>query len=146
MGADIFMIVTGFIGAVEAPPYNYLWWVISSGAFLAILGSLLTEYSASAKRRNGRVNSLFQTLRNILIVLWICYPIVWILGAEGFRVISVGWETLCYAVLDLCAKVGFGFVVVSAGNETLAQASNSDRIMETTHSYMQSEERERSPY
>ncbi|BAY09002.1 bacteriorhodopsin [Calothrix sp. NIES-2098] len=146
MGADIFMIVTGFIGAVEAPPYNYLWWLISTGSFLAILGSLLTEYSASAKRRNGRINSLFQTLRNILIVLWICYPIVWILGAEGFHVISVGWETLCYSVLDVCAKVGFGFVVVSAGNETLAQASNSDRIMETVHSYMQSEEREQSPY
>ncbi|MEH2169197.1 MAG: hypothetical protein V7K41_21565 [Nostoc sp.] len=36
--------------------------------------------------------------------------------------------------------------ITSAGNETLAQASNSDRIMQAVHSYMQSEERERSPY
>lgn len=141
IGADIFMIVTGAIATIEGRPENYLWWVISTGSFLAILGSLFTEFSASARRRNGKVNKLFQTLRNILTVLWICYPIVWLLGAEGFRVISVGWETLCYAVLDLFAKVGFGFVLVSASNETLAQASNSNKIMETAHSYMQSDER-----
>lgn len=137
MGADIFMILTGLVATLERAPRNYLWYVISCGAFLAILASLLTEFSASAKRRNGKVNSLFQTLRNVLIVLWFCYPIVWILGPEGFHAINPGVETLCSAVLDLCAKVGFGFIVVSASNETLAQASNSNRIMETVHSYME---------
>ncbi|MGI8502265.1 MAG: bacteriorhodopsin, partial [Hassallia sp.] len=75
-----------------------------------------------------------------------CYPIVWILGPEGFRAINPGLETALYAILDLCAKVGFGFILVSASNETLAQASNSDRILETAHSYMQSEETEQNPY
>lgn len=140
IGADIFMIVTGAIATLEGRPENYLWWIISTGSFLAILGSLLTEFSASARRRNGKVNSLFLTLRNVPIVLWICYPVVWLLGAEGFRVISVGVETALYAILDLCAKVGFGLIVVSASDRTLAQASNSDRILETTRSYMQSSE------
>lgn len=146
MGADLFMTLTGLIATLERTPNNYLWYIISSGAFLAILASLLTEFSASAKRRNGKVNKLFQTLRNVLIVLWICYPIVWIFGPEGFRAINPGLETALYAILDLCAKVGFGFILTSASNETLAQASNSDRIMEAVHSYMQSEEREQSPY
>lgn len=84
IGADIFMILTGLVTTLEDSPENYLWWTISTGAFLAILASLLTEYSASARRREGNVNSLFQKLRNALIVLWICYPIVWIFGAEGF--------------------------------------------------------------
>ncbi|MEH1832711.1 MAG: bacteriorhodopsin [Nostoc sp.] len=73
---------------------------------------------------------------NVLIVLWICYPIVSIFGPEGFRPINPGVETGVYAILDLCAKVGFGFIFTSASNETLAQASNSDRIMEAVHSYM----------
>lgn len=141
MGADFFMILTGLIATLEDTPENYLWWTISTGAFLAILASLLTEYSASARRREGKVNSLFQTLRNVLIVLWICYPIVWLLGVEGFRVLSTGIETALYAILDLCAKVGFGFIVISANEETLSHASNSSRIMETVDSYMQSGER-----
>lgn len=56
MGADLFMILTGLIATLEATPRNYLWWVISTGSFLAILASLLTEFSASARRREGRVN------------------------------------------------------------------------------------------
>jgi bacteriorhodopsin len=139
IGADIFMIVTGLIAALEHSPNNYLWYIISSGAFIAILAALLTEFSATARRRNGKVNKLFQTLRNVLIVLWIGYPIVWILGPEGFRVLSTGVETACYAILDLCAKVGFGLILVSAGQDVLAQASNSSRIMETVHSYVESE-------
>lgn len=137
MAADVFMIVTGAIATLEGSPTNYLWYVISCGAFLAILGALLTEYSATARRRNGKINQLFRKLRNTLIVLWFCYPIVWILGAEGFRLLSVETETACYALLDLAAKVGFGFILTSASQDVLAQASNSDRILETAHAYME---------
>lgn len=136
MAADIFMIVTGVIATLEGSPTNYLWYVISCGAFLAILGALLTEFSVTARQRNGKINRLFQKLRNTLIVLWFGYPIVWLLGAEGLSVLPVEAETACYAVLDLCAKVGFGFILTSASQDVLAQASNSDRILETVHSYM----------
>lgn len=136
MAADVFMIVTGIIATLEGLPNNYLWYIISCGAFLAILGALLTEFSATARRRNGKINRLFQKLRNTLIVLWFIYPIVWILGAEGFRVLNIEAETACYAILDLCAKVGFGFILTSASQDVLALASNSERILETAHSYM----------
>lgn len=136
MAADVFMIVTGMYATLEGSPTNYLWYVISCGAFLAILATLFTEFSASARHRNGKVNRLFQKLRNTLIVLWFCYPIVWILGAEGFRVLSVETETACYAILDLCAKVGFGFILTSASQDVLSQARSSDRILETAHAYM----------
>jgi bacteriorhodopsin len=139
MGADIFMILTGLIATLENAPQNYLWYIISSGAFLAILAALLTEFSDSARRRNGRVNRLFTKLRNVLIVLWIAYPIVWILGPEGVRVLSIGVEAACYTILDLCAKVGFGFMLISTSQDVLAQASNSERIMETVHAYKEDE-------
>lgn len=139
MAADVFMIVTGAIATLEGSPTNYLWYVISCGAFLAILGALLTEFSVTARRRNGKINRLFQKLRNSLIVLWFGYPIVWILGAEGLRVLNVEAETACYAILDLCAKVGYGFVLTSTSLDVLAQAANSDRILETAHSYIENE-------
>ncbi|XGV97938.1 MAG: bacteriorhodopsin [Leptolyngbya sp. BL-A-14] len=137
MAADVFMIVTGIIATLEGSPTNYLWYVISCGAFLAILGALLTEFAHTARRRNGKINRLFQTLRNTLIGLWFCYPIVWILGAEGIRFLTVETETACYALLDLAAKVGFGFILTSASQDVLAQASNRDRILETAHAYME---------
>lgn len=140
IGADIFMIVTGFIGTLENAPQNYLWYIISCGAFLAILAALVTEFSAAVRRRNGRVNRLFRKLRNILIVLWFIYPIVWILGPEASRTIGVDVETVCYTILDLCAKVGYGLILTSASQDVLAQASNSERILQTAHAYMEGEE------
>lgn len=53
---------------------------------------------------------------------------------KDFSVLSTGGETALYAILDLCAKVGFGFIVTSASQETLEHASNSSRIRETVHS------------
>ncbi|HEY9622366.1 MAG TPA: bacteriorhodopsin [Crinalium sp.] len=137
MAADVFMIITGAIATLESSPNNYLWYIISCGAFLAILGALFTEFAATARHRNGKINRLFLGLRNILVVLWFVYPIVWILGAEGFRVLSTEVETACYAILDLCAKVGYGFVLTSTSQDVLALASNSDRIIETAHAYME---------
>lgn len=139
MGADIFMIVTGMIATLENAPQNYIWYIISCGAFLAILAGLFTEYAATARRRNGRINNLFQKLRNMLVVLWFLYPIVWILGPEGARVISTGVETGCYAILDLCAKVAYGFILTSASQDLLARAASSEKHMETAHAYMEGE-------
>ena len=72
-------------------------------------------------------------------MLWFGYPIVWILGAEGFRVLNVETETACYAILDICAKVVYGFILTSTSFDVLAQAANSDRILETAHSYIENE-------
>lgn len=136
IGADIFMIVTGFIATLEGAPTNYLWYTISCGAFLAILGALFTEFSDTARLRDGKVKQLFLRLRNILTVLWFGYPIVWLLGTEGLQTINVGFETACYAILDLCAKVGFGLVLVSAGRDVLSEASSGERRQQVAEAYL----------
>jgi len=146
MGADIFMILTGLIATFETRPTNYLWYTISTGAFIAILAALLTEFTNSAARRNFKINQLFTTLRNVLIVLWIGYPIVWMLGHTALRVISTGTEVLLYTILDLAAKVGFGFILTSAAPDVLAQASNSSSIKEAVESYMQGDRERMSNY
>lgn len=138
IAADIFMILTGLVAALETKPTNYLWYIISCGAFLTIVVSLVTEFTASAARRNVKVNNLFLGLRNILIVLWCGYPIVWILGAEGFSIINVGLETAFYTIIDLCAKVGFG-LILTRDSQALMQASST--MMEAVHSYIESGER-----
>lgn len=111
--------------------------LLSSGAFLAIVWALTTEYAATARRRNGKVNKLFSKMRNILIVLWFGYPILWILGPEAFQIVPLGVETAIYAILDLCAKVGFGLILTSTDKRVLAEASNPERIMEAVYSYIE---------
>jgi bacteriorhodopsin len=68
--------------------------------------------------------------------LWICYPIATVIGSEGFRLIDIGFETALYTVLDLFAKVGFGLIIISASDETLAEASRNNPIIEKVHEYI----------
>jgi bacteriorhodopsin len=131
VGLDVFMIVTGGIAAFEPnAEYRILWWGISTGALLVLLYVLVGTLSEQARRKSAEVSQLFGQLRNLIIVLWLLYPVVWILGTEGtIGVLPLYWETAAFMVLDLSAKVGFGFVllrsrsVLEAATEPTASAA-----------------------
>jgi bacteriorhodopsin len=115
VGLDVFMIGTGLVGALatEGQLFRIVWWAISTGALLMLLYVLLGSLSEQASRQSGKVSTLFNRLRNLILVLWSAYPVVWILGTEsGFAVIPLGIETAAFMVLDLSAKVGFGFILL----------------------------------
>jgi bacteriorhodopsin len=115
IGLDVFMIGTGLVGALatEGQLTRILWWAISTGAFVVLLYYLVGSLSAQAAQQAGEVGTLFGRLRNLVIVLWSLYPVVWILGTEGgLNIIPLGIETAAFMVLDLTAKVGFGFILL----------------------------------
>ncbi|MFB6205166.1 MAG: bacteriorhodopsin [Haloglomus sp.] len=121
IGLDVGMILTGLVGAVATGAGSTLspgatriaWWGISCGFFVVLLYYLVSTLSGVAAQRSGDVASLFSTLRNLVIVLWTAYPIVWIIGTEStLGLVGLGVETVLFMVLDLSAKVGFGFILL----------------------------------
>jgi bacteriorhodopsin len=52
----------------------------------------------------------------MILVLWLVYPVWWLIGTEGIGAIGLGVETAGFMVLDLTAKVGFGFVLLRSHN------------------------------
>jgi bacteriorhodopsin len=114
MAIDAFMIAAGLVGAFTAEPvYRYLWWTISTGAFVVILYGLFASLPDYAKRHSAERSDKFETMRNLLAGVWTVYPVLWLVGSEGFGIVPVGVETVGYAVLDLTAKVGFGLLMTS---------------------------------
>ncbi|RLM52978.1 bacteriorhodopsin, partial [Halorubrum sp. Atlit-26R] len=65
-----------------------------------------------------RVRAVFGTLRNITVVLWTLYPVVWLLAPTGFGVLTPATEMLVFVYLDVVSKVGF-VVVAVAGADAL---------------------------
>ena len=110
IGLDVFMIATGLIGAFAAQPvYRIAWWGISTAALLVLLYVLAGTLKSAAPSQSDAARSLTNTLKNVLIVLWLAYPLVWILGTEGtLSIIPLYTETAAFAFLDITAKVGFG--------------------------------------
>jgi len=128
VGLDVFMIGTGLAGALarEGQVIRIVWWAISTGALLALLYFLLGKLSEQAGRQSGEVGALFSQLRNLTLVLWAIYPVVWLLGTEGgLAFVPLGVETAAFMVLDLAAKVGFGFLLLRS--REVLQATGSAR-------------------
>lgn len=123
--ADMFMIATGGVAELSPKPINYIWYTISSGAFLAILVLLYTDLTYQAQSAPRDTFNLFRTLRNVTVITWVSYPIVWILGTAGFELIGSLTQTIAYTALDLASKVGFGLIVIS--NRAAVEQFGSER-------------------
>jgi bacteriorhodopsin len=82
-----------------------------------------------ASRLSGDAASTFGTLRTLVVVVWLIYPVWWIVGTEGLQVISLYIETAGFMVLDLVAKVGFGIILLSS-REVLDAAGSASSAAE----------------
>ncbi len=125
VGLDVGMILTGLVAALatEGGAFRVAWWGISTAFMVILLYFLISTLTQNASEQPGEVGSVFSTLRNLTLVLWTAYPIVWLVGSEGLGVVGLGPETVAFAVLDVSAKVGFGFILLNSRSAIDAAAS-----------------------
>jgi sensory rhodopsin len=114
IGANAYMIATGFVAAITPKPMNQVWYLVSCGAFLATIYLLVKPYRTQAQRHYPHSEKVFNRLLLVHIVLWSLYPVVWILSKTGFSMLSRDYETMSYTILDLASKVGFGFLSLNS--------------------------------
>lgn len=122
--ADLFMIVTGFIGELYgtsldghwtphgdgAVGAHYVWGAISTLGYLAILYVLLTEGNRLAKTQPLPIQHGIKAMNLYLVSLWGVYPIAYVL--EGVSAthpgLNLDWANVASSVADVINKVGFG--------------------------------------
>lgn len=122
LGANAYMIVTGFVATISPNrSVGHIWYIVSCFAFLATAYLLVNQYRREAERKHPRAKQVFRKLLTVHLVLWTAYPLVWLLGNTGLNLINQGSETMFYTLLDLASKVGFGFLSLNSMH-TLEQA------------------------
>ena len=122
--ADLFMIVTGYIGELygtssdghwtplvaNGVQMHYVWGFISTLGYAAIVYVLLTEGNRLAKAQPLPIQHGIKSMNLYILTLWGVYPIVYVL--EGMAAtnanINLDWANLASAVADIINKVGFG--------------------------------------
>jgi len=112
LAADVYMIATGFIGALATDASRWLWFACSCGGFVAVLAILWGPIRKEARARGRETAYVF--LAKVLTGLWFVYPVVWVFGEEGLRTISSTGETAVITLVDLAAKVLFGYLSLRA--------------------------------
>lgn len=108
--SDIAMIVTGAIANITSPIFDKtVWYVVSVGLLLFVLWMLFGRVRQEAKRYNLKS---YMSLLTFLTVLWVLYPVVWLIGNSELSLISTSSEAAIYAILDVTAKSVFGVILL----------------------------------
>ncbi|HMB50487.1 bacteriorhodopsin [Natronoarchaeum rubrum] len=120
VGLDVLMIGTGAIatltgdgtGTIAVGAQRLIWWGVSTAFLLVLLYYLFGALSEQAETLPTEAQNKFTLLRNMLTVLWLAYPVWWLLGTEGLNLLGLFVETAGFAALDLTAKAGFGYILL----------------------------------
>jgi bacteriorhodopsin len=128
--ADLWMIVTGFIGELYGSTVNghwtpnvpngiadhYWWGAISTLGYLVILYYLLTEGNRYARTQPIPIQHGIKAMNLYIISLWGVYPITY--WAEGLSATHLGinldWFNVASSVADVINKFGFGLTAYFA--------------------------------
>ena len=110
---DVGIMITGLGAALTTSSYGmrWAWYAISCTFFFVVVYILLVEWPEDAQKAGTQ--DIFNTLRNLTVVLWFGYTIWWGVGNEGLALIEdtaiTSWG---YSAFDIVAKYGFSFLVI----------------------------------
>ena len=98
---------TGFFaGAAHAgSTAKWAWYIISCGCFAGVYYILWGPLLRLARARSPEIGRVYTRNAAILSVLWLLYPVVFLLDTDGVGVVAPVVAVASYAVLDLLAKV-----------------------------------------
>ncbi|TFG21677.1 MAG: hypothetical protein EU533_05165 [Promethearchaeota archaeon] len=91
------VMITGLFASISEDLYKWLFFIISSVAYLNVL------FLIAKNRSEKKAIILF------VAIFWSGFPIVWILSPAGLMVLNAFWTALFYLVLDFITKIYFGF-------------------------------------
>lgn len=104
-------IVLGFAGAYFAPPVKWVLFAAGSVTFVGVVYYTLVDFDQAAE--GSAVEPLFRKLRAFVVVLWLMYPVIWLLAPVGGGFMGLETAALVLSYLDVVAKVGFGLIALS---------------------------------
>jgi len=119
VGIDILMIVAGLIGSFFEGQEKWYFWGFGMLMFIPIVYYLLVTLKETAAYNSQPQwkRDLYGKISILTAVAWSCYPVVWFF-AEGSNKLSADTEAVAYTILDIISKSVFGFLIVSAREQT----------------------------
>jgi bacteriorhodopsin len=126
--AAALMILLGYPGEVATDMgTKFKWWFASMVPFVYIIMNLYSGLSKAINSQPESVRELIATARNLTVISWCFYPVVYALYfLPGTNVASAEvttWIQIGYTIADIVAKAVFGvfiFVVAVRKSETNA--------------------------
>lgn len=119
---DVLMIVTGVISSLADPSVaKWVWFGWSCVAFLGVLYLLWAPLRLLAHSRGTALGAAYDKNVTFLTVIWFLYPIVFLIGPEGIKVINDPASVWAFLIMDVVAKVVYAFYAASNLEKALSE-------------------------
>lgn len=112
VAANVGMIAVGFAFVETTGALRWVAFGASTLLFVGLLYLFVSTFGTAISRADETVRSVFLSLRDLTIVTWSLYPVVYFVGPLGLGVIQPADLDFLVAILDVVAKVGFMTVLV----------------------------------
>ncbi len=112
VGLDVALILFGVAAIITEGTLSLALFGTGSAAYLALAYLLVVKLASKADFETDRVAIVFSKLRNVTVVLWTMYPIVWLLAPVGSGLLLPSTEMLVIVYLDIITKVGFAILAL----------------------------------
>jgi bacteriorhodopsin len=107
---DVVMIEAGLVSSLaEAPLIKWAWYLWSCTAFVGVLYLLWGPLRAMAVERGAALGRAYNRNNVFLTVIWFLYPIIFLLGPEGLKIITDPASVWAILIADVIAKVVYAF-------------------------------------
>jgi sensory rhodopsin len=132
VGVDVVVIGAGIAGALATTAtLRYGLFAVGVAAFAGLAAMLLVTLPRAGATAGERARHIFTELRNVTVVLWTLYPVVWLLSTTGIGLLQPVDEALVVLYLDLTTKVGF-VALAMRGQDALVARTGSEDTAPTT--------------
>jgi bacteriorhodopsin len=134
MSTQVIVITSGLIADLSQPDWvRYLWYICGICAFLIVLWGVWNPLRAKTRTQGMELISLYNKLVTYFTVLWVGYPIVWIIGPSGFGWLNQTTNTFMFCLIPFFSKVGFSFLDLHGlRNLRDSRQTTGDRFVENT--------------
>jgi sensory rhodopsin len=112
-GLQALTIVFGAAGAALAAPLSWILYLLGGVCFAGVVYTFFRDLEALAVASSDDAAALFRKLRAFVVVLWLVYPVIWLLAPSGVGVMDSETTALVVSYIDVVSKVGFGLIAIN---------------------------------
>lgn len=114
VAVDVVVMASGLVGSLVTGVFSWVAFGVGAVAYLPLIYGLTVGIDRAVADRPAPVRALFGKLRNLTLIIWTFYPVLWVLAPSGLGVIDYTTEVVIITYADLIAKVGFGFIAMNS--------------------------------
>jgi bacteriorhodopsin len=110
MGTQAIMILTGLIADLSVDQTRqYFWYTVGCIALLVVFYIFWGPLYAIAKTQGENITRVYRASALFLTIQWLLYPIVWLVGDTGMKLLGPFATTVLFLIIPIVSKAGFGF-------------------------------------